>query len=97
MVEHPTFDHQVSEADPATETSQVIHLDIVPSEEVEQLVGLGVVDVEDLLAEDRGIVGAVGDGPGVEVTIESAVAHRYVVSIYKFYSRMFSNSEGIIV
>lgn len=79
MVEHPAFDHQVSEANASAETSQVIHLDIVPSEEVEQLVGLGVVDAEDVLAEDPGIVGAVGNGPGVEVAVESAVAHRYVV------------------
>lgn len=59
MVEHPALNHQVSKVDSTAETSQVIHLNIVPSEEVKQLVGLGVVDVEDILTKDPGLVGLV--------------------------------------
>jgi hypothetical protein len=79
VIEDPALNQQVSEADTSAKATQVLHSHIVPAEEVEKLGGLGVIDVEDLLAEDSGVVGAVGDGSGVEVAVEPAVTHRYVI------------------
>lgn len=55
----PALNQQVPEPDSPTEASEVFHLDVVPPEEIEQLVGLGIVDRDDVAAEKSGIVGAV--------------------------------------
>ncbi len=87
VVEDSAFNQQVSKADSSAKATEILHSHIVSVEEVEKLGRLDVLDVEDFLAEDSGVVGAVGDGSGVEDAIKSAGSHRYVIRVYKIYLR----------
>ena len=49
MVEDPATYFQVTEADAPCESSQVFNSDIIPPEELQDLLGLRVSDVEDVL------------------------------------------------
>lgn len=62
-------DFHVSETDASAETSEVVNDDIISGEEVKDLIGVGVLNVEDFLFGDAGVVGAVADWSRVVVRI----------------------------
>ena len=69
--EHPSFDQQIAEADAPRESSEVRDFNFVASEEREQFFGFGVLYLEDLGFDLARVVGAVGHGAGVVITVES--------------------------
>jgi hypothetical protein len=94
VVVHSALHHQVPEADAPGKPAQVADLDVVLSEELEQLAALGVRDGEDLLAGDLGVVGAVGHGPRVVVAVEFAVHLDMLYDINKIISRASVTIDG---
>jgi hypothetical protein len=78
---HPLADFQVPEPDAPAQSSQVLHFHPVVSEKLQDLVGVGVRDSEDILASDARVVRPVRNRPRVEVGVKSSVrtvTHRYV-------------------
>lgn len=76
MVIDPFSDLKVTEADAAGQTSQIVNLHIILPEEFEHLVSVGVVKVEDFLAGNTRVIGAVGNGSGIVVTIVAGEEHQ---------------------
>ena len=75
VVEDALSNLQVSESDSSTEAAQVVDGGVVPGEEVEDLIGVGVLDVEDFLFADTGIVGTIADRSRVVIRILSCPEH----------------------
>ena len=75
VVEDPPSDLKIPETDASGQSSQIVNTPIVLSEELEDLVGLGVGDVEDFLFGEPGVVGAVGDWAGVVVAVRPVEVH----------------------
>ncbi len=63
VVEHSPSHLQISETDASGQPSQIVNGPIVLPEKLEDLIGLGVIDVEDFLFGESGVVGTIGDWP----------------------------------
>ena len=50
---------QITKSNAPAEAPEVLHLDVAPPEEIKQLVRLGIVDLDDILPQDSGVIGAV--------------------------------------
>ena len=76
MVVDSLSDFPVAVPDASGKSSQIGELDSVLVENVDDLLGVSVVFLEDLLFLETGVVASVGNRAGVVVAIEGSVVHR---------------------
>ena len=75
MVVDSFSDFPVSVSDASGKSSQIGKLDSVFVENVDDVLGVGIVFLEDLLFLKTGVVASVSDWAGVVVAVEGSVVH----------------------